>query len=69
MKGIVVSIPGVQEVEVRYEDRSLDVTFDGEKTSEEEIIKKVGQGMGLAMEVAEARGAKKEGDVSETCPM
>ena len=69
MKGIVSSIPGVGEVEVRYEERSLDITFDETQTSEQEIIKKIGQEMGLAMEIAEAHGAKKEGNVAETCPM
>lgn len=69
MKGIVVSIPGVQDAEVRYDDRSLDVTFEDEKTSEEVIIKKIGEEMGLAMEVAESHGAKKDGNVADTCPM
>jgi len=65
----VSSIPGVQEVKVRYEERSLDITFDEEQTSEQEIAKKIGQELGLAMEIAESHGAKKEGNVSETCPM
>ncbi|MDP2664540.1 MAG: cation transporter [bacterium] len=69
MKGIVMSIPGVEDVKVRYEERSLDVTFDEAKTSENEIIKKIGQEMGLAMEVGETHGAKKQGNVSGTCPM
>ena len=49
IKGIMMSIPGVSEVKVRYEDRSCDVTFDDEKTSEQEIIKTIGKEMGLAM--------------------
>lgn len=60
---------GVEEVDVRYDDRSLDVTFDDAKTSEAAIIKKIGEEMGLAIEVAEERGARKEGNVAETCPM
>ncbi|MDA1337176.1 MAG: cation transporter [bacterium] len=68
MKGIVISIPGVKDVEVRYEERSIDVTFDETKTSPEEITKKIGEEMGLAMEVTK-HGSKKEGNVAHTCPM
>ncbi len=68
MKGMVHSIKGVKEVKVRYEDRSLDVTFDDSLTSDQEIIKKIGQEMGLAMEVGELN-ASKEGKAAETCPM
>ena len=69
MKGIVLSLPGVQDVHVRYEERCLDVVFDDEKISQEEIIKKIGQEMGLAMEATETRGSSKEGNVADTCPM
>lgn len=68
MKGIIVSTPGVEKVDVRYEDRSLDVTFREEETSPEEIIRRIGEEMGIAMEVAEPN-SRKEGDVSHTCPM
>ncbi|MBI2624176.1 heavy-metal-associated domain-containing protein [Candidatus Parcubacteria bacterium] len=68
MKGIVMSLTGVQDVKVRYEDRSLDVTFDDAQTSEEAIIKKIGSELGLALEANE-HGAVKEGNVAETCPM
>ena len=68
MKGIISSMPGVQEVKVRYEERSLDITLDNTKTSAEEIVKKIGQELGLAMEVGETHG-KKEGNVANTCPM
>lgn len=68
MKGIIMSISGVLEVVVRYEDRSLDVAFDDEKTSSSAIINKIGQEMGLMMEEGEFRD-KKGGDISETCPM
>ena len=63
-----MSIPGVINVVVRYEERSLDITFDDGKTSPEILIKKIGDEMGLAMEVAKP-GAKKEGSAAETCPM
>ena len=66
--GMVNSINGVQNVKVRYEERSLDVTFDDGKTSQEEIIKKIGSEMGLAMEVGQPN-ASKDGKVEETCPM
>ncbi len=68
MMGMVNSIVGVQSVKVRYEERSLDVIFDDAQTSEEEIIKKIGSEMGLAMEVGEPN-ASKDGKVEETCPM
>ena len=68
MKGIVISIPGVSAVKVRDEDRSIDVTFDDEKTSEDAIIKAIGREMGLAMEVGED-GGKKGGGAAESCPM
>lgn len=59
---------GVKEVDVRYEDRSLDVAFDDEKISSQDIIKKIGQELGLMMEEGEFQ-AKKGGDIAETCPM
>lgn len=68
MKGMVHSIKGVEGVKVRYEDRSLDITFNDALTNEQEIIKKVGEEMGLAMEVGEPDGAK-DGKPEETCPM
>ncbi len=68
MKGIISSFPGVQDVTVRYEERSLDVTFDDSQTSEREFIKKIGEELGLAMEVGETNGTK-EGSAADTCPM
>lgn len=68
MKGLVMSIDGVSDVEVWYEERSLDVTFDDERTSSDTIIKKIGEEMGLALEVGDDRGVK-EGSAADTCPM
>ena len=68
MKGIVMGVPGVSEVKIRYEDRSIDVTFDDDKTSPAVIIKEIGREMGLAMQVGED-GARKDGGAAETCPM
>lgn len=68
MMGMIRSLPGVSDVAVRYDDRSLDVTFDDIKVSEKDIIKKVGQELGLALWVGKP-GGRLEGDVSETCPM
>ena len=68
MKGIIISIKGVQGVIVRYEDRSVDVTFDDAQTSVEQIIKAVGAEMGLALEPAE-HGSSINKNVAETCPM
>ncbi len=69
MKGIVMSIPGVQDVRVRYDDRSLDIVLDDEKVSVDTIIKRIGQEMGLAMEQADKPGSKKDGNGADTCPM
>jgi copper chaperone CopZ len=68
MKGIVMSVPGVEDVKVRYEERSLDVVFDDSEASPEKIIGKIGTEMGLAMEIAD-HGAKKEGSAADSCPM
>ena len=68
MKGIINSMPGVEEVKVRYEERSLDVIYDDSQTSGEEIVKKIGQELGLAMEIGETN-ASKDGNVADTCPM
>lgn len=68
MKGMVMSIPGVEQAKVRYEDRALDITFDDEKTSTDVMIEKIGKEMGLAMEVGESGGSK-DGAATETCPM
>ena len=68
MKGIMLSITGVSAVKVRYEDRSLDVTFDDTKVSPEEIIKKIGEETGLGLEIGDPGGSK-EGNLAETCPM
>ena len=68
MKGIVSSLSGVADVRVRYEDRSIDVSFDEEKIGVQKIIETIGREIGLAMEVGED-GGKKEGGSAETCPM
>ncbi|MDP3735358.1 MAG: heavy-metal-associated domain-containing protein [bacterium] len=68
MKGIVSSLPGVSSVEVRYEERALDVTFDSGVTTPETIMKTIGAELGLRMEVGEAGGSKIESP-AETCPM
>ncbi len=68
MKGIVSSFPGVRDVKVRYEERSLDVTFEDAQTSEREFIRKIGEELGLSMEVGETHGVK-EGGAADTCPM
>ena len=67
IKGIILSIPGVAEARVRYDDRSIDVSFDDQQTSAEEIIKTIGRETGLSMTVpGDAEGKT---DVAETCPM
>lgn len=69
MKGVIMSAKGVRDVKVNYEARSLDVTFDDSETSEEEIIKKVGQEMGLALESNSTSGEKNDKVVPDACPM
>ena len=68
MKGIVSSIPGVADVKVRYEDRALDISYEESQISVDDIIKKIGSEMGLAMETGEP-GASKAGTAAESCPM
>lgn len=61
-----MSVMGVKEVKVNYEQRSLDVTFDDAETTEEKIIEEVGREMGLALK----RGDQESGArASESCPM
>ena len=68
MKGIIMSVSGVGDVVVHYEDRSVDVTFDDQETIIERVIKAVGDEMGLALELVKS-GPLASGDVAETCPM
>ena len=68
MKGIIMSLPGIEQVAVRYEERGLEVTFDDAKINEEAIAKKIGEEMGLAMRPL-AQGEKMPGGAGETCPM
>lgn len=67
MKGIVSSIEGVREVNVRYADRSLDVTFDSALVTPEDVIKKIGSELGLALVIGEAGGTYTRSP-SESCP-
>lgn len=68
VKGIIVSIPGVQDVKIHYEERSVDVTFDDEKVSEGDISKKIGEEMGLAF-TAGSRDAGSSHHAADSCPM
>lgn len=68
MKGMIISLPGVKDVIIRYDDRSLDVTFNDKKISEKDIIKTVGKDLGLALWSGKP-GGKLEGNVADTCPM
>ena len=68
VKGIIVSMPGVQDAKIHYEERSVDVTFDDEKTSEDAISKKIGEEMGLAFQ-AGSRPADSAHSAADTCPM
>lgn len=68
MKGIISSLPGVQRVDVRYEERSLDITFDDALISADAFIRKIGEELGLSMVLGETYG-KKDGRAADTCPM
>lgn len=67
MKGMIMSVKGVQDVKVHYEERSVEVTFDDAETNEDAIIKKIGEEMGLALEAV--KPGDTSGNVAETCPM
>ena len=67
MKGMVLSIKGVAEVKIHYEERVIEVTFDDAQTDERAIIKKIGEEMGLALEAVPPGDVS--GNVAETCPM
>lgn len=68
MKGVVSSLKGVLEVNVRYEERALDVLFDPAVIRVEDIVKAIGSELGLAMEVG-TQGGTRHGSPEETCPM
>lgn len=67
IKGILMSKSGVQNVKVFYEQRSLEVTFDTEKTNEDVLTKAIGQETGLSFQsgAPHAPGTT----AAETCPM
>ncbi len=67
VKGIISSLPGVEGVKVRYEERAVEVTFDDAKTSPEVISGKIGEEMGLAFEARDTPPSG--GSAAETCPM
>lgn len=67
VKGIISSLPGVEEVKVRYEERAVEVRFDDGKITPEAISQKIGAEMGLAFEARDAPPSG--GSAAETCPM
>lgn len=69
MKGMILSLKGVREVKVRYEERSLDIAFDDAETTIETIIAAIGKEMGLALHTEEKNAAKDTEPMAETCPM
>ena len=72
MKGMIMSMPGVQDVVVHYEERSLDITYDDEKVKPEDIIKKIGSELGLSMEIGDTTqsgDSKNKPSAADTCPM
>ncbi len=68
MKGILLSIKGVKKVTVYYDSRALDIIYEDSEVSPQVIINTIGQEMGLALEVADAKNLTPQ-DVSQTCPM
>ena len=67
MKGMIMSIRGVEDAKIHYEERSVEVTFDDAQTNEGAIIKKIGEEMGLALEAVKPGAAG--GNIADTCPM
>lgn len=53
MSGIIRSMPGVSDVEVEYDTRSLIVTFDETQVHIDDLIQKIGSEIGFAMTVDE----------------
>lgn len=67
MKGIVISLPGVTDVKVNYEERSLSITFDNDKLTPEKIIKEIGRETGLAMAIKTNNSSTNNNP--DTCPL
>jgi len=67
MKGIIMSLKGVEKVTVHYDERALEVLFDENRVSEEEIAKAIGREMGIAIEVR--AGTRNQKSPVNTCPM
>jgi len=68
VKGIVMSVPGVIDAKIHYDERSVDVRFDEEKTNAQVITKKIGEEMGLAFEPTALHEGFAE-DAAASCPM
>lgn len=68
VKGIVMSMSGVEDAKIHYEERSVDVRFDDVKINEQDITKKIGEEMGLAFEPSAMHDGFSP-DVASTCPM
>ena len=69
VRGINVSLPGVQDAKIHYDERSVAVTFDDSQVSPADISQKIGEEIGLAFI---ASGEEKPGAIespAETCPM
>lgn len=68
VKGIMMSMPGVEDAKIHYEERSVDVRFDDAKVSQQDITKKIGAEMGLAFEPTALHDGFAE-DAAASCPM
>lgn len=68
MKGVIISIAGIKEVDVHYEERALDITFDDSLVSVEEMTKKIGNEVGIAM-MEKGKVTNGGEGAGETCPM
>jgi copper chaperone CopZ len=69
VRGIIVSLPGVKDAKIHYEERSVEVSFDDSQITEDDISKKIGEEMGLAFTAhGEEKPAATESP-AETCPM
>ncbi len=69
VRGIIVSLPGVEDAKIHYEERSVEVTFDDSRVSAAEISGKIGQEIGLAFIASGEENPAPSESPAESCPM
>lgn len=66
MKGIIASIGGVKNVEIKYSEGLLALTFDDTKVAPSDIVRKVGAEMGIALEAWAPSDTNRGGNIAGT---